>query len=396
MPLTPTELVRYARHLSLPQVGVEGQERLARARVLVVGAGGLGSPASLYLAAAGVGTIGIVDFDRVELTNLQRQLLHDTASVGRAKTDSARQRLAAVNPHVRVVTHEVALDADNALDLISPYDVVVDGTDNFRARYLVNDACVIVGRPNVYASVLRFEGQLSVFATADGPCYRCLYPEPPAAGTVPSCAEAGVLGVLPGIVGTLQATEALKLVLRIGEPTIGRLLLIDALSMRFRTIRFRRDPLCPACGTRKMRTLTAIDDVCEPFVADNGRDEMAPEQADDQAAPDARSAGPTPTVSPRALVERLARGDALTLVDVRERWEFSIAHIEGARLIPLGALDAMAAELPHDRDVILYCHHGSRSLAAAQYLRELGIRGVNLEGGIDAWSCDVDPLVARY
>jgi adenylyltransferase/sulfurtransferase len=471
MPLSPAELLRYSRHLSLPQVGIAGQERLARARVLIVGAGGLGSPAALYLAAAGVGTLGIIDFDRVDVTNLQRQILHDTPGIGRAKTDSARERIAAINPHVAVETHDVALDASNALDLIARYDLVLDGTDNFRARYLVNDACVMLGTPNVYGSVHKFEGQLAVLATRDGPCYRCLYREPPPPGLVPSCAEAGVLGVLPGLVGTMQATEALKLILGLGEPMIGRLLLIDALGMRFRTIRVPRDPSCPMCGTRTIRELVAVDEVCDPAMPEEAhgraeeprasgrsqsrgpvpglpgaqgalgapggpppRGEVGSERADghtqstarnaerahaapggeasDDRAPThpeavrvSRSRSPSPGLAPQArvrditareLAALLARGAPLALVDVREPWEWSIAHLADATLIPLGRIQHSADELPRDRDVVLYCHHGARSRMAAEYLASLGVRAVNLEGGIDAWSREVDPEIPRY
>lgn len=373
------ELLRYGRHLTLPEIGLDGQRRLKAARVLLVGAGGLGSPAALYLAAAGIGTIGIVDFDRVDATNLQRQVLYGTGDVGRAKTTAARERLTALNPHVTVETHDVALTADNALDLLARYDIVLDGTDNFRTRYLTNDACVLLGVPNVHGSVLRFEGQASVFAPPDGPCYRCLFPEPPPPGVVPSCAEAGVLGVLPGLVGVIQATETIKLVLGIGDTLLGRLLLIDALHMRFRAVAVRRDPACPACGTRAITTLVEYDDHC-----------IAP-------ATTTTVAEAIPELAPRELAERRRRGDDLELIDVREPHEWTIARIDGARLLPLSRFDLAAESLDRDREFVLYCHHGMRSLAAAEHLRDLGFRRVwNLAGGIARWSEDVDPSVPRY
>ena len=378
--LTPQELVRYSRHIKLSEVGEDGQRRLKRASVLIVGAGGLGSPAALYLAAAGVGRIGIVDFDTVDLSNLQRQLLHDTDRVGERKTDSASARLSAINPLVRVETIDEELSAANALDVIAAYDMVIDGTDNFKTRYLTNDACVLLGKPNIYGSVLRFEGQASVFATPEGPCYRCLFPEPPPPGLVPSCAEAGVLGVLPGLVGTIQATEAIKVILGIGDTLAGRLLLVDALAMSFRTIRLRRDPDCPACGTREIQSLIDYDELCAPRVSETGR-----------------RAASVQEITPRDLAERVRRGDPIELIDVREPYEWRIARIDGARLIPLGQLGGAIAELPPDRDIVLYCHHGFRSRTAAEFLVERGYRRVwNLTGGIDRWSGDVDPTVATY
>jgi len=378
--LTPQELVRYSRHIKLSEVGEDGQRRLKRASVLIVGAGGLGSPAALYLAAAGVGRIGIVDFDTVDLSNLQRQLLHDTDRVGERKTDSASARLSAINPLVRVETIDEELSAANALDVIAAYDMVIDGTDNFKTRYLTNDACVLLGKPNIYGSVLRFEGQASVFATPEGPCYRCLFPEPPPPGLVPSCAEAGVLGVLPGLVGTIQATEAIKVILGIGDTLAGRLLLIDALAMSFRTIRLRRDPDCPACGTREIQSLIDYDELCAPRASETGQ-----------------RAASVQEITPRDLAERVRRGDPIELIDVREPYEWRIARIDGARLIPLGQLGGAIAELPPDRDIVLYCHHGFRSRTAAEFLVERGYRRVwNLTGGIDRWSVDVDPTVATY
>src|SRR5688572_21469029 len=342
--LEPDELVRYSRHMVLAEVGEDGQRRLKQSSVLVVGAGGLGSPVALYLAAAGVGRIGIVDFDAVDLSNLQRQVLHETSGIGSKKTESARSRLRGINPHVQVDPIDVELTSANALHVIGEYDVVVDGTDNFKTRYLTNDACVLLGRPNVYGSVLRFEGQASVFATADGPCYRCLFREPPPPGLVPSCAEAGVLGVLPGLIGTIQATEAIKLILGAGASLAGRLLLVDALRMQFRTIRLRRDPECPACGTRELQALIDYDEFCGTAMSDAAR--VAPVGLHE--------------VTPRQLAERLRRGDPIELVDVREPYEWQIARIEGAKLIPLGRLAAGLDALARDRELVIYCHHGAR------------------------------------
>ena len=375
--LTGDELLRYGRHLVLPHVGPEGQRKLKAARVLLVGAGGLGSPAALYLAAAGVGTLGLVDFDVVDVSNLQRQVLHGTSDVGRSKLDSARARIHDVNPNVSVDTYELRLTSANALDILREYDIIVDGTDNFATRYLTNDACVLLGKPNVYGSIFRFEGQASVFATARGPCYRCLYPEPPPPGAVPSCAEGGVLGVLPGIVGTIQATEALKLVLGIGEPLIGRLLLIDALGSRFRTVTLDRDPSCPACGTREIRELIDYDAFCGAGAA-----------AADSGAPE---------MTPRELTDRLARGEAIDVIDVREPYEWDIARIPGARLIPLGSLAQAVPSLDRARDIVVHCHHGIRSAQAAALLRAAGLPRVwNLAGGIERWSDEVDPRVRKY
>ncbi len=381
--LDADELVRYGRHLTLAEVGEEGQRRLKGGRVLLVGAGGLGSPAALYLAAAGVGTIGIVDFDVVDASNLQRQILHDTQAVGRAKTASARERLAAINPRVHVETYDAELTSANALEILAGYDVVVDGTDNFRTRYLTNDACVLLGIPNVYGSVLRFEGQASVFAAPGGPCYRCLFPAPPPAGAVPSCADAGVLGVLPGLVGTIQATEAIKLLLGAGETLVGRLLLVDALRMRFRTIALRADPECPACGTREIRELQDYDALCAaaPTVPDAGAEE----------APMVRE------MTPAELARRMRAGDDLEVIDVREPYEWRVARIEGTRLVPLSGFAGAVPAFDPARETVLLCHHGMRSLAAAEHLASLGFRRVwNLAGGIDRWSREVDPLVPRY
>lgn len=375
--LTVAERERYARHFTLPGVGPEGQQRLKASRVLLIGAGGLGSPVALYLAAAGVGHLGIVDDDRVDVTNLQRQILHGTADVGRPKTDSARDRLHDVNPHVHVEPYDTRLTSANALEILRGHDVVVDGTDNFPTRYLSNDACVLLGIPNVYGSISRFEGQASVFATADGPCYRCLFREPPPPGSVPSCAVAGVFGVLPGLVGAVQATETLKLLLGHGDTLAGRLMLIDALRMHVRTIELRRDPACPACGTRAIRELIDYDAFCA-----GGADERG------EAIPE---------ITPRELAERRARGDDFELVDVREPHEHAYARIDDARLVPLAAIPRAASSMDPAREIVLYCHHGSRSMAAAERLRAMGFaKVVNLAGGIDRWSREVDPAVRRY
>jgi adenylyltransferase/sulfurtransferase len=377
--LTRDELQRYSRHLLLPEVGVEGQRKLKAARVLLIGAGGLGSPAALYLAAAGVGTIGVVDFDVVDVTNLQRQILHGTSDVGRSKLASATDRIREVNPHVTVEAHEVRLTSENALDLFARYDVIVDGTDNFQTRYLVNDACVLTGKPNVYGSIFRFDGQASVFCTPDGPCYRCLYPEPPPPGLVPSCAEGGVLGVLPGLVGTLQATEALKLILGIGEPLIGRLVLVDALGARWKSVKLRKNPECPACGTHSITSLIDYDQFCG----------IAPAAT--------TSASGVPEITPREVAERLARGDDFDLIDVREVHEEAIARIEGARLIPLGAFEEQIPSFDRTRDIVVSCRSGQRSAKAVRKLQAAGFTRVwNLSGGILRWSDDVDPSIVKY
>jgi molybdopterin/thiamine biosynthesis adenylyltransferase/rhodanese-related sulfurtransferase len=377
-PLSQEEILRYSRHLIIPEVGLEGQRRLKDARVLMVGAGGLGSPIGLYLAAAGVGRIGIVEFDVVDETNLQRQILHGTKDVGRKKVESARDRIRDVNPHVEVVPHETRLTSENALEIVKQYDLVVDGTDNFATRYLVNDACVLTGKPNVYGSIFRFEGQSTVFCTKDGPCYRCLYPEPPPPGLVPSCAEGGVLGILPGLVGVIQATETVKLLAGIGEPLVGRLLLVDALSMQFRTVKLRKDPRCPACGTREIRALVDY----EQFCGIRGQED--------------ETLG-VPALTPSDLAARLRRGDDLDLVDVREPHEWDICRIEGARLAPLSSFAGAMATLDSARDVVLYCKSGVRSAKAARQLQAAGFKRVwNLAGGILRWSEDVDPSVPRY
>ena len=374
--LSREELERYSRHLLLPEVGLAGQQKLKNGRVLIVGAGGLGSPLALYLAAAGVGHLGIVDFDAVDVSNLQRQVLHGTKDIGRPKLDSARDRVGDVNPHVHVETHATALTSANALEIIRDYDIVVDGTDNFPTRYLVNDACVLTGKPNVYGSIFRFEGQASVFAMENGPCYRCLFREPPPPGMVPSCAEGGVLGVLPGLVGTIQATEVLKLLLGAGTPLIGRLLLVDALRMQFRTLALRKDPECPACGTHELKELIDFEEFC-------GLRQTA--------------SNAVPEITPREFADRRARGDDLVLIDVREPHEWDIAHIPGARLIPLGTLSDALPTLDPAREMVVHCKGGSRSARAVKQLQDAGFTRVwNLAGGIGRWSDDVDPRVPKY
>ncbi len=373
--LTKEELQRYHRHLIMPEVGPEGQRKLKNASVLCVGAGGLGSPLALYLAAAGVGRLGIVDFDVVDHSNLQRQVLHGTEWVGKPKLASAKERLRSLNPNVEVVAHETRLTSQNALGIVKDYDVVADGTDNFPTRYLVNDACVLLGKPNAYGSIFRFEGQVSVFGAKDGPCYRCLYPDPPPPGLVPSCAEGGVLGVLPGAIGTLQAIETIKLILGIGRPLVGRLMLFDALAMEWRCLKLRKDPACPVCGTSP--TVTSLID----YEAFCGLKDQAPA---------------LPEISVEQLKEKLARRENFLLLDVREPHEYEIARIEGSRLIPLGALPERFAELDRALPVVVHCKSGGRSGKAVKLLREKGFDAVNVAGGINAWSERVDPSVPTY
>jgi adenylyltransferase/sulfurtransferase len=376
--LSKEEIARYSRHLIMPEVTIEGQRRLKRSSVLLIGAGGLGSPAALYLAAAGVGRLGIVDFDVVDESNLQRQILHATSWVGRPKLDSAVARLEALNPYVRVETHAVALDRDNALAILEGYDVIVDGTDNFETRYLTNDACYFLKKPNVYGSIYRFEGQASVFWPDRGPCYRCLYPEPPPPGLVPSCAEGGVLGILPGVVGGLQATEALKILLGIGEPLVGRLLLYDALAMRFEELTLRRAPDCPLCG--ESPTIRELQDY--PAFCGLGRGEETL---------------PVEEITAPELKRRLDAGEDLTLVDVRDPHEWAICRIEGARLVPLGALAERMHEFDSSRTYVLHCKTGARSARAISQLRSAGFRRLlNLKGGVLAWAREVDPSLPTY
>ena len=377
--LSNDEILRYSRHLIMPEVGMEGQQKLKAARVLCIGAGGLGSPLALYLAAAGVGTLGIVDFDVVDYTNLQRQIIHTTADVGRKKLDSATEKLKAINPFLNVRTFETKLTSENALEIFADFDIIADGTDNFPTRYLVNDACVLTGKPNVYGSIFRFEGQASVFATKGGPCYRCLYPAPPPPGLVPSCAEGGVLGILPGLVGVIQATEAIKLILGKGEPLISRLLLIDALGMKFRELKLRKNPDCPVCGTHP--TVTRLIDYNE-FCGIRGEE--------------------TPVTSnvPEMQVEELKRtldaGEDIFVLDVREPHEYQICNI-GGQLIPLGDLPKRVHELDSSREIVAHCRSGVRSAKAVDFLRQAGFRKVrNLAGGILAWADRVDPKMPKY
>ncbi len=384
--LSPAELARYSRHILLPGVELDGQRRLAAAKVLVVGAGGLGSPVALYLAAAGIGTLGVADFDRVEAHNLQRQILHDTPSVGLPKIDSALARLRALNPHIDVVPHADGVTATNALELFSAYDVIVDGTDNFPTRYLNNDAAVLAGRPLVYGSIFQFEGQVSVFDPRKGaPCYRCLFPEPPPPGSVPNCGEAGVLGAVCGTIGSLQALEAIKLILGVGEPLHGRLVVFDALALRFRTINVRRDPACPICGTAP--TIRSLRPEAYSFGC-------ATPAAAGPAAPDTAEAAPF-EIAPRAARERLDRGAAL--LDVREPYEHAICRIPGSRLLPMRQVPSVLNDLPRDRDLLVLCHHGARSARVVEFLRANAFdRAINIAGGIDAWAEEIDPTLQRY
>ena len=384
--LTNDELGRYSRHLILPEVGMEGQQRLKAAKVLCVGTGGLGSPLALYLAAAGIGTLGLVDFDTVDSSNLQRQIIHSTKDIGRKKIDSAQEKLNALNPALNVVKHDTMLSSANALEIFAQYDIIADGTDNFQTRYLVNDACVLLNKPNAYGSIFRFEGQASVFATEEGPCYRCLYPEPPPPGLVPSCAEGGVLGILPGIVGVIQATEVIKLILGKGEPLIGRLLLVDALSMRFRELKLRKNPECPVCGVNP--TVTQLIDYNQ-FCG------IAPEPA--QAA---QMKNGIPQISVKELKQRLDKketnNDNFLLLDVREPYEFQIAQI-GGKLIPQNDVPNRLSELNPDQEILVHCRSGARSQKIAELLKANGFQKVsNVAGGILAWSDEIDPKIQKY
>jgi adenylyltransferase/sulfurtransferase len=378
--LTQVEMLRYSRHLILPEIGMEGQLKLKQAKVLLVGAGGLGAPLGLYLAAAGVGRIGLVDFDVVDLTNLQRQVIHSTADVGRKKLDSASESMQGINPNVAIDRFDTALTSENALGILKDYDIVLDGTDNFPTRYLVNDACVLLGKPNVYGSIFRFEGQASVFAYRGGPCYRCLYPEPPPPGLVPSCAEGGVLGILPGLIGLVQATEAVKLIVGIGEPLVGRLLLYDALAMRFRELKLRRDPECPVCGDHPtVRQLIDYQQFCG-----------VPRGGEAPAAKEGQ-------MDVTELKAKIDRGDRFTLVDVREPHEYRIGRIPGSILIPLGELSKRVGELDGAAEVVVHCKSGGRSAKAVEFLKKAGFGNVsNLTGGILAWSDKIDPSVPKY
>ncbi|MGB7548404.1 MAG: molybdopterin-synthase adenylyltransferase MoeB [Terracidiphilus sp.] len=385
--LTTDDLSRYSRHLILPEVGMEGQQRLKAAKVLCVGTGGLGSPLAFYLAAAGVGTLGLVDFDVVDLSNLQRQIIHSTKDIGRKKLDSAEEKLTALNPAIKIVKHETMLTSANALEILKDYDIVADGTDNFPTRYLVNDACVLLGKPNVYGSIFRFEGQASVFATAQGPCYRCLYPEPPPPGLVPSCAEGGVLGILPGLVGVIQATEVIKLILGTqtqgkGDSLIGRLLLVDALNMRFRELKLRKNPDCPVCGSHP--TVTRLIDY-QQFCG------IAPETKEEKSVKNG-----IPQITVKELKQRIDAGEDVYILDVREPYEYQIAHI-GGTLIPQNDVPNRLAEIDRDREVIVHCRSGARSQRIAEFLKQAGYpRVVNLAGGILAWADEIDPSVQKY
>jgi len=380
--LSNQEILRYSRHLIMPEVAMDGQLKLKQAKVLLVGTGGLGAPLGLYLAAAGIGRIGLVDFDVVDLTNLQRQVIHGTKDVGRKKLDSASERMSEINPHVRLDKYEVALTSENALEIIRDYDVVVDGTDNFPTRYLVNDACVLLGKANVYGSIFRFEGQATVFGYPGGPCYRCLYPDPPPPGLAPSCAEGGVLGILPGLIGVVQATETVKLILGRGEPLVGRLLLYDALAMRFRELKLRKDPSCPACGANPtIRELIDYHQFCG-VSREGGNGGQRPAEWD---------------VDPMEVKARRDRGEPLVLIDVREPHEYQICRLPEARLIPLNELPRRVHELDSADEIVAHCRSGARSAKAVEFLRQAGFRKVrNMKGGILAWSERVDPSVPKY
>jgi len=380
--LTTDDLSRYSRHLILPEVGMEGQRKLKAARVLCVGTGGLGSPLAFYLGAAGIGTLGLVDFDVVDASNLQRQIIHSTKDIGRKKLDSAEEKLKALNPALNVVKHETMLSSANALEILKDYDVVADGTDNFPTRYLVNDACVLLGKPNAYGSIFRFEGQASVFATEEGPCYRCLYPEPPPPGLVPSCAEGGVLGILPGLVGVIQATEVIKLILGKGSPLIGRLLLVDALGMRFRELKLRKNPQCPVCGENPtVKELIDYQHFCG----------IVPESKEERALKNG-----IPQLSVKEFKRRIDAGEDMFLLDVREPYEYQIAQI-GGKLIPQNDVPQRLAEIPRDREIVVQCRSGARSQKIAEFLKQSGYsQVVNLAGGILAWSDEIDPTVKKY
>jgi len=394
--LTNEEIARYSRHLILPEVGMEGQRKLKAARVLCVGTGGLGAPLALYLTAAGVGTIGLVDFDVVDESNLQRQVIHSQATVGKLKVDSAELMLKGLNKNVNIIKHNTMLTSANALEIFKDYDVIADGTDNFQTRYLVNDACVLTGKPNAYGSIFRFEGQASVFATEEGPCYRCLYPEPPPPGLVPSCAEGGVLGILPGLVGVIQATEVIKLILGIGEPLIGRLLLVDSLAMSFRTLKLRKNPDCPMCGTHEIKELIDYDQFCgieKPTTVGPLEVSSHPSVATGEAVVDG-----IPQMTVEQLKARMDAGTAPFVLDVREPHEYSICDI-GAPLIPVGDLPNQLHRLtfPKSTEIVIHCRSGARSQRAALFLKEQGYTNVsNLAGGILAWADRIDPSLPKY
>jgi molybdopterin/thiamine biosynthesis adenylyltransferase/rhodanese-related sulfurtransferase len=378
--LTNEEILRYSRHLIMPEVGMEGQLKLKNSKVLLIGTGGLGAPLGLYLAAAGVGRLGLVDFDVVDFTNLQRQIAFGTTDVGKSKAQAAKARLSDLNPDIQIEAFETQLTSANALELFKDFDIIVDGTDNFPTRYLVNDACILLGKPNVYGSIFRFEGQITVFGMPDGPCYRCLYPEPPPPGLVPSCAEGGVLGVLPGIVGSIQAMETIKLILGSGDSLVGRLLLFDALGMKFRELKLRKNPSCPMCGEH--RTINQLIDYYQ-FCGIRGEEADAPDLG-------------VPEIAPKELKARLDRGDDLFILDVREPHEYQICNLNG-KLIPLGELPRRVHELDTSREIVAHCRSGKRSAEAVDFLRKAGFRKMlNLKGGILAWSDEVDPTVPKY
>ena len=389
--LSHEEVRRYSRHLIMPEVGMDGQKRLKAASILLIGAGGLGSPLAMYLAAAGIGRIGLVDYDVVDYTNLQRQIIHGTKDVGRPKLTSAKARIQDINPHIQVDTYEIPLTSDNALELFEPYDIIIDGTDNFPTRYLTNDACVLLGKPNVYGSIFRFEGQASVFYAAEGPCYRCLFPEPPPPGLVPSCAEGGVLGVLPGTIGAIQATEAIKLVLGVGESLIGRLLLYDATTMSFDEVRLRKNPNCPVCSDNP--TLTELIDY-EQFCG------MPAHDRSEYSAVSANGEGTSvPQITPRDLKARLDAGDDLALLDVREPHEWDIANLShlGAFLIPKGQVVNRMSELDTAQEIVVHCRSGARSADVIRELRQHGFKKlVNLDGGINRWATEVETELPTY
>ena len=396
--LSNEEIARYSRHLLLPEVGMEGQQKLKAAKVLCVGTGGLGAPLALYLAAAGVGTIGLVDFDVVDESNLQRQIIHSQATVGMLKVDSAEVMLNGLNKNTKLVKHNTMLTSANALEIFADYDVIADGTDNFQTRYLVNDACVLTGKPNAYGSIFRFEGQASVFATKEGPCYRCLYPEPPPPGLVPSCAEGGVLGILPGLVGIIQATEVIKLILGIGEPLIGRLLLVDALAMSFRTLKLRKNPDCPVCGTHRTVTeLIDYDQFCgiAPPAAASGSLEVSSHGVTPQGLPEVEG---IPQMSVEELKARMNAGTTPFILDVREPHEYNIVNL-GAHLIPLGQVADRVGDIPvaKDAEIVVHCKGGGRSQKASVALKAAGFTNVsNLAGGIDAWADRIDRSLPKY
>jgi molybdopterin/thiamine biosynthesis adenylyltransferase/rhodanese-related sulfurtransferase len=380
MALTNQQISRYSRHLIMPEVGVKGQEKLASSSVLCIGAGGLGSPLALYLAAAGVGRLGIVDFDVVDFSNLQRQILHSEAKVGKLKVESAKERVHEINSEIQIDTYNTRLTSENALDIIKKYDVVVDGTDNFATRYLVNDSCVLLGKPNVYGSIFRFEGQVSVFDAMRGPCYRCLYPEPPPPGMVPSCAEGGVLGILPGIIGTMQAAEAIKLILGTGNPLIGKLLFLDVMEMKIRELKLRKDPNCPICGENA--TIKGLIDYEEFCGLGRGEEGISGEDLE---------------ITVDEFHELLENGKDIVILDVREPGEYEICRLEGSKLIPLNELHSRVNELDTADEIVVHCHHGVRSLRATTFLRNLGFKKVkSLKGGIDEWAINYDPLMPRY